>query len=160
MEAGAPIRVVWGTGVGPTATAAYDTALEAAGVHNYNLITVSSVIPRQGHVEPTGTAPELGAIGDGLYVVQARSTVSGPGQATAGLGWAVGDGPGIFYEAEGEFDADEAAVIIEQGLDAGQELRDWSISEMDHQIVSVRADADYATAVVLAVYGDGKSLLA
>ncbi|MEF8907067.1 MAG: pyruvoyl-dependent arginine decarboxylase, partial [Haloarculaceae archaeon] len=37
------IRVVWGSGTGPTGTAAYDAALAEAGVHDYNLVTVSSV---------------------------------------------------------------------------------------------------------------------
>jgi arginine decarboxylase len=37
------IRIVRGTATGPTAMAAYDAALAAAGVHNYNLVSVSSV---------------------------------------------------------------------------------------------------------------------
>ncbi len=54
------IRVVWGTATGPTALAAYDAALAEAGVHNYNLISLSSVIPTEPAIEVTGTAPDLG----------------------------------------------------------------------------------------------------
>jgi len=39
------IVVSRGTGEGPTPLAAFDKALLAAGVENYNLIRLSSVIP-------------------------------------------------------------------------------------------------------------------
>lgn len=93
------IRVAWGTGSGPTEMAAYDAALAGAGVENYNLVAVSSVIPADSRVEAVGTAPDLGPAGDRLTVVEARSTVAGPGRANAALGWIrADDGPGLFYE--------------------------------------------------------------
>ena len=88
-----PIRVVWGTGAAPTAMASYDAALADAGLENYNLIEVSSVVPAGATVEAVGTAPNLGPAGERLTVVQGRATVP-PGEeypACAGLAWAVAD---------------------------------------------------------------------
>ena len=156
------IRVVWGTGAGPTATSAYDAALADAGVHNYNLVTLSSVIPADVPLEVVGTAPDLGPAGNRLAVVQGRSTV-GPeeeGPAAAGLGWArEASGRGIFYEAGG---ADPGAVraTIEDGLDRGRDLREWDFIDGDVVVREAPDGTDsYTVAVVCAVYGESTPLV-
>ncbi|MFD1585937.1 pyruvoyl-dependent arginine decarboxylase [Halorientalis brevis] len=154
------IRLVWGRATGPTPTASYDAALAAANVHNFNLITVSSVIPAAAQLEVVETAPDLGDVGDSLTVVQGRAT-RGPGDAgAAGIGWARSEsGRGIFYESSGD---DEATVRdrIRDGLDAGKDLRDWSFTDED--VVVVEADSDpeaYSTVVVIAAYGESRPIL-
>lgn len=154
------IRLVWGRATGPTPTASYDAALAAANVHNFNLITVSSVIPAEAHLEVVETAPDLGAVGDSLTVVQGRAT-RGPGDAgAAGIGWARSEsGKGIFYESSGD---DEATVRerIEQGLEAGKGLRDWEFIEEDLVVVDADPDPDaYTTVVVIAAYGESRPIL-
>jgi arginine decarboxylase len=156
------IRVAWGTATGPTATASYDRALAEANVHNFNLVTVSSVIPADAALEVVGTAPDLGAVGDRLTVVQGRAT-HGPGEAgAAGIGWARSEsGRGIFYEADGP---DEATVRqrIADGLAAGKDLRDWDWLDRDEDAVVVEADPApdaYSTAVVIAAYGESRPIL-
>lgn len=152
------IRVVWGTGSGPTEMASYDAALAGANVHNYNLVCVSSVIPADASVEAVGTAPDLGRAGNRLTVVEARATRAGPGRVTAGLGWTRGEGePGLFYEAAGETDPGDVRERVTAGLAAGRELRDWSFDDERTRVASVDADpGTYATAVVLAVYGESE----
>ena len=148
------IRVVWGTATGPTALASYDAALAEAGVHNYNLLALSSVIPAGPAIERVGTAPDLGPPGEALEVVQSAAT-AGPGErAAAGIGWARSEGgPGIFYEVEGA--APEAVRDeIRAGLAAGRTLRDWDFVEEDVHVESVAPEADYASAVVLATFGE------
>lgn len=155
--AGGPlIRVVWGTGTGPTAVAAYDAALVDAGVGAYNLSTVSSVVPADASVEAVETAPPLGAPGDCLTVVEARANAADAARATAGLGWAVGPGPGLFYEACGAFDEPAARREVETGLEAARRLRDWEFDDIDVRTASLRASSAHAAAVVLAVYGDAE----
>ena len=156
------IRVAWGTATGPTATASYDRALAEANVHDFNLVTVSSVIPADARLEVVGSAPDLGAVGDQLTVVQGRAT-HGPDEAgAAGIGWARSEsGRGIFYEADGP---DEATVRdrIERGLAAGRDLRDWAWLPGDGDAVVVEADADpdaYSTAVIVAAYGQSRPIL-
>ncbi len=151
------IRVAWGSATGPTAMASYDAALAEANVHDFNLVTVSSVIPADPALEVVGTAPDLGPTGDRLTVVQGRCTRR-PGAdepAVAGLGWArSADGPGIFYEASGA-DADDVRRTIEDGLAHGVGLRDWEPVDSDVVVREIPADADeHATVVVLASYGE------
>lgn len=152
------IRVVWGSANGPTATASYDAALAAAGVHDYNLVTVSSVIPAAVPLEIVGTAPDLGPTGERLTVVQSRATVES-GTACAGIGWArAGDGPGIFYEAAGT-DAASVRETVETGLESGRQLRDWTATDVGGKYVEAEASGPYTTAVVLAVYGESEPLV-
>ena len=155
------IRVVWGTGTGPTGMAAYDAALAAANVHEYNLVRVSSVVPADATVEAVGTAPDLGPAGDRLTVVEGRATVAPDeaGPAVATLSWAQAPGaPGLIYEAGG---TDRAAVEqrAETGLAAGCDLRDGDFDDRSRRTVSGPAPADaHATAVVLAAYGESTPL--
>ena len=151
------VRVVWGTASGPTKLSSYDAALAEAGVENYNLVSVSSILPADAEVEVVGTAPDLGPAGHRLTVVEARATAAGPTSVAAALGWADGNGPGLLYEAAGEIDESDARERVRQGLAAGKELRDWNFE--NERIESVTAEAEpetYVTAVVLAVFGEGE----
>lgn len=156
------IRIVWGTATGPTAMASYDAALAAANVHNYNLVSVSSVIPSVATVEVVGEAPDLGPAGERLTVVEGRSTVS-PGaskQAAACLGWTrESDGPGIFYESSGT-DPEAVRQRVDDGLAAGCDLREWEFGETRRRLVVADADPSrYTTAIVLAVYGESEPIV-
>ena len=176
------IRVVWGAATAPTEMAAYDAALAEANVHDYNIVTVSSVIPAAADVEVVGTAPDLGPVGERLTVVEARAT-AGPDDDTpaiAGLGWSVAsEGTGIFYEASGP-DRETVERTIDDGLAAGRALRDWDWQDGGRRYVTTDTDTDtdadagadaeadatadadtgaYACAVVLAVYGESAPLV-
>ncbi len=156
------IRIVWGTAAGPTAMASYDAALAAANVHNYNLVSVSSVIPAAAAIEVDGEAPDLGPAGERLTVVEGRKTI-GPeeaGTAAACLGWSrEPDGPGIFYESSGTV-PDAVRNRAEAGLEAGRELRSWAFEGETTRTVTVEAEPDqYVTALVLAVYGESSPLV-
>jgi arginine decarboxylase len=157
-----PIRVVWGAASAATAMSSYDAALAAAGVENYNLTRVSSVIPEGASVHVVETAPDLGPAGERLTVVQGRQTAA-PGttdRVAAGLGWSVEEsGRGIFYESSGT-DPDAVRERVETGLAAGRELRDWAFVDGDVQVVSAPADPDeYTTAVVVAAYGRSEPII-
>ncbi|WP_126662261.1 pyruvoyl-dependent arginine decarboxylase [Haloterrigena salifodinae] len=154
------IRVVWGSASAPTAMASYDAALAEAGVENYNLVSVSSVIPADVDVEAVGTAPDLGPVGDRLTVVEARATTAGPGQVSAALAWAQSaEGPGLFYETAGETDRDDVERRVREGLHAGQELRDWQFADPQVAVESEQAEpGEHTTAVVLAVYGESEPI--
>lgn len=168
VEGDALIRVVWGTGTGPTALSAYDSALAEAGVGNYNLVTVSSIVPAGASVEPVGTAPDLGPAGNRLTVVEARVTIGSDeaegdredgAVAVAGLAWATGPGPGLFYEVGGAFDEDECRRRLDVGLDAGRALREWTFEGTGERVVSVDGPAEgFASAVVLGVYGESEPI--
>lgn len=156
------IRVVWGSASAPTAMASYDAALAEAGVENYNLVSVSSVIPAETRVEAVGTAPDLGPAGERLTVVEARATTAEPGRVSAALAWAqsVDDGPGLFYETAGEMDREDVERRVREGLAAGQDLRKWEFADPRVAVESQQAESGtHTTTVVLAVYGDSEPIL-
>lgn len=152
------IQIVWGTGNGPTELAAYDTALAAAGVHNYNLLTLSSIVPPSCSVIEVGTARDLGPIGGQLRVVEAK-TITSRGTATAGLGWTIGEKGGVFIETHNAGSTTEAKQEIQDGIDTAIELRDWSFTTREERIVSAPVADEYAAAVVLAIYDTSTPLL-
>lgn len=153
------IYVVSGTATAPTEMASYDAALAAANVHNYNLVAVSSVIPADATVEAVDTAPDLGPAGNRLTVVQARATTGDAGTVSAGLGWATGPGPGLFYEADGT-DPDAVETTVRAGLDAGRDLRDWQFDDEDVLVTTAEADGEgYTTALTIAAYGRSEPIL-
>lgn len=153
------IRVAAGVATGPTEVASYDAALAEAGLHNYNLVSVSSVVPADASVEVVDQVPDLGPAGNRLTVVQSRATTTEPGRVTAGLGWATGPGPGLFYEEAAEADPDTVRTRIARGLAAGRELRDWTFTDERVEISSVDAAAgSHTTAVVIAAYGDSEPI--
>ena len=92
------IRVSGGTGEGPTRLAAFDTALQAAGIAGYNIVRISSVIPPRAVVQTvTADLQVKGGPGDVAYCVYAAAYASTPGeQAWAGMAWAyTRDGSGV-----------------------------------------------------------------
>ena len=98
------IVVSHGTGEGPTPLAAFDKALLGAGVENYNLIRLSSVIPPGVTIARNRFVSDPDEYGRRLYVVMAEQRAVEPGRgAYAGLGWLQepGDGRGLFVECEG-----------------------------------------------------------
>lgn len=156
------IRVVWGSASGPTTMSSYDAALAEAGVENYNLVSVSSVIPAGVDVEAVGTAPDLGPAGERLTVVEARATTAEPGRVSAALAWSqsIDGGPGLFYETAGEMNSADVERRVREGLASGQELRDWAFDEPNVTVESAQADSGtHTTALVLAIYGDSDPLL-
>ncbi len=95
------IHLSSGTGVGPTPLAAFDAALIDAGVANYNLLCLSSVIPPNARIVRAKHRVRPDDHGRRLYVVMSQMRQSRPGQpAHAGIGWVQQgeDGPGLFVE--------------------------------------------------------------
>jgi arginine decarboxylase len=100
--AGLLITVRPGVGTGPTLLAAFDAALFAAGVADFNLVRLSSVIPPGSAViEQVRPTPLAAPQGDLLYCVYAAAYADIEGEEVwAGIAWAsrTSDGAGIFVE--------------------------------------------------------------
>jgi arginine decarboxylase len=91
------------TGKGKTTLSAFDKALQQAGVFNYNLIPLSSIIPTGAHVKKIKLYPApISECGYRLYVVKAEAHTTNPDIAiAAGIGWYVfKNGAGVFVEHE------------------------------------------------------------
>jgi len=153
------IHVAGGAGTGPTEKAAYDAALADANLHNYNLVPVSSVVPADAEVVVVESMPDLGPAGNRLHVVQAERTAVGPETVAAGIGWVTGPGPGLFYEAAAESEAD-VLRRLDRGLVAGQELREWTCDYEETLVETAEASpGEHTCVVVLAAYGESEPIL-
>lgn len=150
------ISIVWGIGIGDTPVSAFDRALEQAGIHKYNLIELSSVIPsyceiiETGHWQPLETQR-----GDRMYVVLSKAIVP-PGEKAqwAGLGWInVPERGGIFVEVQGD-----SYTVLTTSLKSS--LREMSAyrphleGKAPHfRVVQVEPSASqFASGIVAAVY--------
>jgi len=155
-----PIRVVWGTGTGPTALAARDAAFAAANVHQYNLSPLSSVIPADASIESIGTAPDLGPVGGQLDVVAAVATAA-EGPASSVLAWTRrDDGAGVFYESDGTAPVESIRERAVVGIQAGIALREGTYGEITTREATIDAtEATYGAAAVIAIYGSAQPLL-
>jgi arginine decarboxylase len=147
------IYVVWGTAEGSTAVSAFDRSLSRAGVHNFNLIQLSSIIPPGVDVVESGTYPVQGGVGKIRHVVLSSFTSHVPGVTiSAGLGWAMAKEGGVFFEAKGEYTGDRCKAEVERGLHEMMSIRDWNwieparIKVVEHRVTSI------GNAMVAAVY--------
>jgi len=151
------IEVASGVGSGPTKLAAFDAALLSAGIGNFNLITLSSVIPPGTTVLPIDDAVSSphAEWGDRLYVVMAEMRVNEPGQqAWAGVGWAQerGSAKGLFVEHEGHSES-EVRGDLDATLTAITGARDEDFGPLEYAVQGTVCRDEPACALVVAVYG-------
>src|SRR3989304_3752516 len=94
------ITVAAGRGEGSTTLSAFDTALKAAGIHNYNIIRLSSVIPPESEVVVEKWRNSPAEHGKKLYTVLAEIRTDLLGRSiAAGIGWyQTKDNRGVFAE--------------------------------------------------------------
>ena len=150
------IEVSCGTGTGPTTLAAFDGALRSAGIANFNLIRLSSVVPPGTDVVPmTGpVSPIKGEWGDRLYCVYAEMRVDQPGaEAWAGIGWVQDEvsGKGLFVEHEGHSE-DDVRSDIENSLAALVAGRPDSFGPPRYVLHGAVSDGTPTCALAVAVY--------
>jgi arginine decarboxylase len=145
------IGIVWGKSEGKTLLSAFDMALNKAGIHNFNLIPLSSVIPKNSIIEEVGKAHLSKEIGDILYVVSASFSSKKPNAViSAGLGWVQTEQGGLFIESKGEFSQEDCEEEIRVGLTEMLEARGWH-GEIKVKIISHRVE-EIANVTVAAVY--------
>lgn len=150
------IQVSSGTGAGPTKLAAFDAALNGAGIANYNLIRLSSIVPPKSKIIANDgpVTKSLGQWGDKLYVVMAEMRVDTPNvEAWAGIGW-VQDretGKGLFVEHEG---LSEATVCkdITQSLEALMATRNVNFGPIKMKVVGRTCVHEPVCALVIAAF--------
>ena len=144
-------------GRGSTELAAFDAALVGAGVANFNLIRLSSVIPPSGKVLEVERCPfaQEGGWGDRLYAVYAeqRTGVAGE-QVWAGVGWAQDGetGRGLFVEHEGTREQDVRDAISASLRDL-QAIRELDLGPVHTSVVGAMCTGIPTCALVICGYG-------
>ena len=148
------IMIARGTGEGPTAVAAFDAALRTAGVENYNLILLSSIIPPGSTIERATFVTPVDAYGHRLYVVMARCDEHSSGsEAWAGLGWTQEpeSGRGLFVELCGTSKTTVEAAI-EATLASMMSSRGHIYGPIQYESAGVMCHGKPVCALVVAVY--------
>jgi len=115
------IKITYGTGERSTKISAFDKALYDAGIGNYNLIRLSSVIPEEAKVIIEKINWNYKEHGYKLFVVlsECLETIRGK-YAYAGLGWITQSnhvGKGFFVEHSSSSE-EKVKNIINDGFDS------------------------------------------
>lgn len=148
------IELATGIGSGSTKLSAFDSALHHAGVSNYNLLRLSSVIPPKSKIVRKDKVKPTGEWGDRLYVVMAEKRVDTPNrEAWAGIGWVQDSktGKGLFVEHEGN---SEKAVRrdIRSSLEALMATRNIDFGDIHMEVVGKTCTHMPVCAMVVAVF--------
>jgi arginine decarboxylase len=156
------IQVASAIGRGRTLLSSFDDALYRCGVHNYNLLALSSVIPPGSTIEEVGRhAPATDEHGDRLYVVKADARSDQLDDAVAaGIGWYQwGDGRGLFVEHETTATSPACAELhvrqlMQMSLSDLCHVRNLPFDEQRIRMATIAAAADGmpTTALVVAVF--------
>lgn len=146
------VKVTFGNGEGTTGISAFDKALWNAGIANYNLIKLSSVIPRDSIVVPQKVNWNNMEIGYKLYCIlsEYRETVLGK-EAWAGLGWTqADDGSGLFVEGKGN---SKKMVIksIKDSIDFMVKYRNQKYGNVEFKVIGIRCKGNPVSSLVCAV---------
>lgn len=149
---GLDITIRSGSGTGRTLLSAFDHALQGAGVADFNLVTLSSVIPPASRIRSVeGVLP--GGHGDLLFCVRAQAFAERAGdEAWAGLGWCVDEsGGGLFVEHHGET---EQSVVeqIELSLADMNANRGGGYGPVQMALASAQSTGGPVCALVVAAY--------
>ncbi|GAB6984249.1 pyruvoyl-dependent arginine decarboxylase [Nocardioides pyridinolyticus] len=146
------IAVRTAVGTGRTLLSAFDHALLQAGVANFNLIPLSSVIPPGSTVIRDGE-PVRGGHGDRLYCVEAVAYADHPGEVvSAGLGWAIHPTiGGLFVEHHGGT-PESVEEQIRLSLTDLAEHRGIDFGEVSTAIVSAHCTDLPVCALAIAAY--------
>ena len=149
------IKILSSKAEGKTSTSAFDLALAKVGLQNYNLIKISSVIPKDAKVIETEKYENLDKkVGDILHAVISEKSSDVKGQRiTCGLGWILADDGGVFYE---ESLLDSSREVIEkkllEGLEEAKKIREWKwIGEPKMKIEEHEVEEN-GCVIVIAVY--------
>jgi arginine decarboxylase len=148
------ITITGGTGEGPTALAAFDQALLNAGVANYNLIYLSSIIPPDSTIVRSHFVTPADEYGHRLYVVKAcQQAEQTDTEAWAGIGWTQDEetGKGLFVELHGSSQM-EVETAICNTLNSMIASRACSYGPIQCEVVGKKCVDKPVCALVLAVY--------
>lgn len=148
------ITVTYGSGQGSTKLAAFDHALWDAGIGNYNLIKISSIIPKNAEIVVQKLRLNETEIGYKLYVVIASCIEDIPGkEAWAGLGWIRADhnGPGLFMEQVAST-REECMRLVKRSLHSVTQYRLEKYSKISSKLCGIQCKQSSVCAIVAALY--------
>ena len=149
------IQIVKGRGQGRTTKSAFDKALIDAGIADYNIIPLSSIIPINAEIVVKGTFKgNPDKCGNRLYVVMANHTII-EGSTSVGVGWVQEkeDKRGLFVEFHCSSEADVKEMIYD-GLNEMMLARGKNYGNIHYETENIKCRGYYACVLVAAVFKD------
>lgn len=121
------ICLAQGSGEGLTPLTAFDNALRAAGIHNLNLIRVSSIVPEGASFGPKPDLP-VGALVPTVYT---HVTSNVPGEVvSAVIAAGIGAKGGVLMEYHHRGPADDAERVAQAMVEEGFARRGWALEDV------------------------------
>jgi len=147
------IVITNGKGEGETEISAFDKALLDAGIANYNLITLSSIIPKDSKVIIKRINWNDKEYGNKLFVVLSENIeIRKNKEAWAGLGWVQDEtGKGLLVEIKGE-SKEEVENKIKKSLENMQAARKKNYGKINYKIEGIKCNGNPVCALVCAVF--------
>jgi arginine decarboxylase len=148
------IHVLSSAGSGRTDISAFDAALYNAGIANFNLIPLSSVIPPGAEViQNISIHPHEEQWGNKLYCVLSRNIVRTFGeQAWAGIGWVQAeDGRGLFVEHHAESET-SLRKLIDNSFNDMLKYRDVEFGPIQYSLSGIECVDRPVCALSIATY--------
>jgi len=148
------IHITQGVGEGKTKVSAYDAGLRDAGIHNYNLLYLSSVIPDNTELVKAKPEPKDNEHGWKLYAVVSEKHAAVPEEeAWAGIGWVFYKETkrGLFVHGEGSSEL-EVVASIKDTLEDMMFQRGGEYGEIDYEVIGITCKDKPVCAIVSAVY--------
>ena len=131
------IHLASGASEGRTPLNAFDNALLDAGVHNLNLVRVSSIVPRGAIF---GGLPGL-PVGTVVPTVYSEHTSTIPGElSSACVGAGVGTCGGVLMEYHHAGSGPEAERVVLTMIEEGFERRGWTLDDVLFATAEHRTD--------------------
>lgn len=148
------VSIVWGKSDGETLVSAFDKALAKAGIHNFNLVPLSSIIPPNVKVIEVGRYDSSKRnTGDIVYVVISSHSCDKIGtQISTGLAWVQAKEGGLIIESNGQFDISTCRKELEIGLKEMMSTRDWDWNTNIRRKVLSHTVKRVGSIVIAAVY--------
>lgn len=157
------IEVLKSKGKGITEKTAYDSALKNIGLHNCNIVTLSSVIPSNSKVEVKDSLTINFSFGDVVYAVQSKRVSNRKNSLiSSGLAWCMRDDKdgGVFLEQKATTE-DECRSNLRKGINEMKNNRDNMKFEDHNNYLTVEKKVEdnelYQCVLAIAVY-DGTEL--
>lgn len=149
------ITITKGKGEARTALAAFDASLLDAGIANFNLSYLSSIIPEGSSVVKAKPKFSLNEYGNILYLVIARKNQDVAGkQAWAGIGWVQSkDKKGLFVEHDAESE-ESVRELIKESLEDMIKNRKKKYGKINYSISGIKCEDKPVCAIVAAVYSN------
>ena len=148
------IHLAQGAAEGRTPLNAFDNALLDAGVHNLNLIRVSSIVPKGCAFGPLPEMP-VGTIAPTVYA-HIHSNV--PGEiVSACIGAGIGSEGGVLMEYSHRGPGDDAERVVQNMVEEGFARRGWKLEEVFFATGEHKVDR-LGSAVAVALLLDPKNV--